>query len=552
MINLMETQKERILVVESDPQVSELIAQQTLRPMGYQVDVIESASTAIKEIENIAPDLIITNLDLPEISGKDLLVALTSQGINTPIIVITPKGHEHDALQAYRLGAVNFLTYPLREAEVVNVVEDTLSQFRKRNELKVYSHQLDQIKAQMEQYINDLVEIFSIGKLVPSAVNQQSLYEKVISTAAQVTQADIAWMLVFDMYKNKYILRACLNADKNMQTKLNLPYDDSLSSLVAVSGQTVSIHGEVLKRFNLPNMIQAILAVPIKWKNEVVGLLVVVRKSPQPFTTDQQAMLEMIADYTSSLIENSRRFQILEQRLVYLQQSNIYTTIDADLKNDLLHQASLELRNPLKSLMQNLEPLTNQGDRRLSLKQTDALNIIHEEADTLLDIVDSIVRIQHGDNLKVLEEIDLNSLVREVINRYQAIAHVCRISIKLELPVLPADVTVFASQITKVIEGLISNALKYSPSKSQIIIQVEKKDDCTLLSIKNQGEGINDDLLERIFDIKSNLIGEEARRFGGIGISLPMIKEIIAAHKGEIWVESSYGKGFNIYFSLPH
>src|SRR4030042_2502019 len=101
----MDTQKEHIVLVESDPQVSEMIAQQTLRPLGYQVDVFDSASFVIKDIYKISPDIIITNLLLPGISGKDLMVALFSQGIEIPIIVITPKGHEVDALQAFRLGA---------------------------------------------------------------------------------------------------------------------------------------------------------------------------------------------------------------------------------------------------------------------------------------------------------------------------------------------------------------------------------------------------------------------------------------------------------------
>lgn len=552
MIKHMETQKERILLVESDPKMREMIADQTLRPLGYHVDVIESASSVIKDIEKIAPDIIITNLYLPEISGKDLLVALTSQGINIPIIVVTPKGHESDALQAFRLGAVDFLTYPIREAEVVKVVEDTLSQLRKRNELENYSRQLDQTKEELERRVRDFTEIFSISKHTASSSSQQLLYEKITNAALRVAQADSAWMLVFDVKRDKFILRVCLNADEAMQSNLDLPYDDSLSSLVAVSGQVASIHGDALKNFKLSSLVDSALAVPIKWKEEVAGMLVVARKTPQPFNNDQQSMLEMIAEYTSILLENSLRFQMLEQRLGYLQQTGIYATIDSDLKNDLLRQASMELRTPLKSLMENLDLLSIQGDRRLSLKQTDALNAIMEEADILMDIADSMARILQGHTSRILEDIDLNEVVRDVVNRSQAIAQVGRIMIKLELPSQPVIVAVFVSQITKVIEGLISNALKYSPQKAQITIRVERKEECTLLTVIDQGEGINENLAERLFDKKSSLFGDIGKRFGGIGISLPMIKEIISAHRGEIWVESGYGKGFNIILSLPH
>ena len=551
MINPVETQKERILLVESDPQINELIAQQTLRPLGYQVEIVESASSAINDIDKIAPDLIIADLCLPEVSGKDLLVALTSQGIDVPVIVITPRGRESDALQAFRLGAVDFLTHPIREFEVVNVVEATLYQRRKRDELHSYSRQLDQNKEELEKRIRDLTEIFSIGKLTPSIANQQLLYERIIHVALLITQADAAWMLTLDIKRKKYILQACLNADEAIQSKLNLPYEDGLSSLVAVSGQFISLHGDALRPFELSELVEAALIVPIKQKEEVSGMLVVVRKTPQPFSKDQHAMLEMVAEYSSILLENSRHYQKLEVRLSYLQQSGIYATIDSDLKNDLLRQAGMELRNPIKSLMDNLDVLSNQAERRFNLKQSDAIIAIEEEADILMDIADSMVRIQQGDTSKSLEDIDLNQVVREVVNRSQAIAQVSGIAIRLEIPPQPSIVTVFASQITKVIEGLVSNALKYNSPKAQIMIRIEKKDDCTMLMIKDQGNGVDESLIERLFDKKSGLLGEEARRFGGIGISLPMMKEIIAAHGGEIWVESGYGKGFTVFFTLP-
>jgi K+-sensing histidine kinase KdpD/AmiR/NasT family two-component response regulator len=552
MINSMENLKEHILLIVSDPEVSMLIAQQTLQPLGYPVDVIESGYTAVKEIVQISPDLIITDLALSGMSAKDLLVVLTSQGIDLPIIVITPKGREIDALQAFRLGAMNFLTYPLREAEVVNVVEDTLEQFRKRKALEYEKHKLDQNKQRLEQQVGGLIEVFSIAKLVPSVANQQALYDKVIHTAVKVTKAELGWITVLDFQKDKYILRACLTENESLQPRLNQPYEDSLSALVKVSHQVVSVHGAAAKSFDVIAPVESLLAMPIKWKDEVVGMLVVARKTDNAFTSEQQTLLEMVVDYTSALIENARRYQILEQRLFMLQQSIIYTSLDANLKNDLLHQASLELRNPLKRLLENLQVLVDQPERRMGHKQAVALSVIQEEADILVDIADALVKIQQRETSRMAVETDLNVMVNEVVNRFTSIAHVCRISLRVELPAVPSMVTVFPTQITRVIEGMVSNALKYSPPKSQITIQVEKKSDHTLVVVKNQGSGIEPSQVERMFDKKSSLFGEEARRFGGIGISLPVIKEIITAHKGEVWIDSGHGKGFTICCSLPN
>jgi K+-sensing histidine kinase KdpD len=548
----MESMKEHIILIESDPQISDLIAQQTLKPLGYHVDVIESTSSIIRDIYKISPDIIITNLQLPGMSGKDLLVALNSQRIDIPVIVITPKGHESDALQAFRLGAVNFLTYPIREAEVVNVVEDTLNQLRKRKELDNFSDQLLQSNEEAQQSAHDYLEILSIGKNLFSSENKESIYQKLITVAAAKAEADESWLLVFDQGKGTYIVQACSNADSELQSMLNLPYENSLSSLVATSGQIISIDGDALKRFNLAGNPESIIVGPIMHEQEVIAMIAVQRKFKQPFTNHQKAMLEVIAEYGAILMENSTHIQKLEKHLIHLQQTGIYHRIDADLKNDLVCQIGKEFRIYLNNLSENLDHLLNQGSLRRSQKQTDELKSIQLDADVLLEIVDSLINTQQAENKKNLEKTDLNDLVRTVVNRYKRIAQANQISIKSELPSQPTIVTIYASQIMRVIEGLISNAVKYSPPKSGIAIRVEDKSDSVLLMVKNQGDGISENLSRSLFNKKPVVFKAESQRFGGIGISLPMMKEIISAHQGRIWIESGYDKGFTIFFSLPH
>src|SRR4030042_150250 len=547
---MMESQKEHILLVESDPQISDAIAQQILPPLGYQVDVIESASLVFKDIYTISPDLIITNLHLPEISGKDLMIALTAQGIDIPVIVITPKGHESDALQAFRLGATNFLTYPIREAEVVSVVEDTITRIRKRNELDNYSHQLDHVNSEIEQVIHDYAEIFSIGKLVPSSASQQSLYDKLIYAAVQITRADSAWLLILELTSGKFILRACSDNEGHLQSMLHLPYEKSLSALVAASSQAVSIHGDSVKRFNL-DKVESILVVPIKHEQKVIGMIAVERKIPQPFNSNQKNLLEMIADYATILIDNFSRFQNLEQKLIHLQQMCIYSTIDSDLINDLLFQIGVELQTRLNHLVENIESLSNLVGRKLNRKQTETVNAIQEDANILINIANSTVNFKKSEKNRKLEKTDLNKIVRDVVTHYQTIAQVDRIIIQLELPPQPTFVAVYASQIIKVIEGLLSNALKHSPPKAQITIRLEKKDSCAIMTVTDQGEGINDKLVESIFEERTSRDRGHVKRFGGIGISLPMMKEIISAHRGKISIDSGNGKGFIVYISLP-
>ena len=100
LIYMVNAPSEKILIVESDPGISDLIARQVLKPFGYQVSLASDGSSAIRQAIQIQPDLVITNLNLPGLSGNDILVALASQGMAIPMIVMAEKGQESKIIQA--------------------------------------------------------------------------------------------------------------------------------------------------------------------------------------------------------------------------------------------------------------------------------------------------------------------------------------------------------------------------------------------------------------------------------------------------------------------
>ena len=162
----MAVSQERILLVESDPEVSDLITRQVLKPLGYQVRVVGDATMAIREAIEISPDVVIVNMNLPGLSGKDLLVALSSQEFERPVIVIAEEGMEGDVIQAFRLGASDYLSWPVREAEVVSAVERALGQVRAEHERERLSQQLEKTNSELQRRVRELTTIFGIGKVL--------------------------------------------------------------------------------------------------------------------------------------------------------------------------------------------------------------------------------------------------------------------------------------------------------------------------------------------------------------------------------------------------
>lgn len=386
----MKSSRERVLLVESDPEISDLVARQTLQAMGYQVQVTRAASLAIQEATRFAPDIIITNMSLPDLSAKDLLVALNSQGVFAPVIVIAHKGMEGDLVQAFRLGATDYLLWPMREAEVVSAVERVLKQVRARRERETLARQLKQTNDELQQRVRELTTIFAIGKAVTSITHQRELFEKIVEGAVYVTEADCGWLLLREERSKIFRLAAQRNLPKTIASKVNQPWDDGISSLVALSGETLSISGEPLNRFKVSQLGQSALVVPVKMKKEVMGLLVVVRKAPNPFSPSNRTLLEAVADYASISLVNARLFRVLEERARSLQQAAEAAQANERKKAEMIANLQKELVKPLDDVTKTLDHMLVGETMRLNAAQKSVLRSAVKNLQTISNLAESL------------------------------------------------------------------------------------------------------------------------------------------------------------------
>ena len=319
MIGSMSSQRERVLLVENNREISELISRQALQPLGYRVETVTSVPLAIQEAARYFPDLIIANLKLPELSGKDLLVALSSQGLDIPVIVLSEEETGSDIIQAFRLGAADFLLWPVRETEVLSAVERVLRQVRARREREALSRQLNQTNQELQRRVRELTTLSAIGKAMTSNTDPNSLFERIVEGAVTMAEADSGWLLLRHEPGKAFLLGAQRNLPEVIAARINQPWDDGISSLVAVSGEPLSIHGDPIKRFKISRLGLSVLVMPVKAKSTVIGLLTMLRRAAVPFSPNCQALLEAVTDYASISIVNARLFKALEERALSLQ-----------------------------------------------------------------------------------------------------------------------------------------------------------------------------------------------------------------------------------------
>jgi len=246
-------------------------------------------------------------------------VVVGSLNKEVPMLVTASEGMEADAVQAFRLGARDYLVKPLREAEVVTAVERALSDVRLRNERHQLAEQLAESNRELERRVRELTTLYGIGKAVTSTTHQGQLFSKLVESSLYVTEAGMGWVLVKEDRSDQLVLRAQRNLPPALAAKLHQPWDDGVSSLVMLSGEALNVYGEGLAQFKLSRLGKAALVVPIKVRDQAIGVICVARQEHRPFSERNQAMLEAVADYASISLVNARLFVALETRAQRLQ-----------------------------------------------------------------------------------------------------------------------------------------------------------------------------------------------------------------------------------------
>ena len=300
----MNPNREQILLVESDPKINDLIADQILRPLGYEVKAVNSFDAALREIEISPPDLMIAGLDLEGLSGKDLLLALSSEGINIPAILLSQSGFDDDILQTLRLGARDCLRPPFREAEVVAAVERLLAQAREDRERDQAVQHLIDANAKLKERVRCLLEILSIGRSLVSTRHPSALFEKIVDGAISLSAAEGGWLMLRKDDSEALWLMAA-RAMPTCLEKRNLVWDDGISAGVIRSGKPAMIQEEMLYSEGVESAVESALCVPVKTETEILGTLSVFRSSSQPFTQKEEDLLEAVADFAAVALLNA-------------------------------------------------------------------------------------------------------------------------------------------------------------------------------------------------------------------------------------------------------
>lgn len=224
------------------------------------------------------------------------------------------------------------------------------------------------------------------------------------------------------------------------------------------------------------------------------------------------------------------------------------------LKSEFISTAAHELRTPLTSILgftEILRDLAAAGNFDPD-QEREFLDIIYEKAETLAHLVDELLdlgRIESGRVIQLnLQPCDLGELLSRCAEQHAGTDS--NHSYLLDLPQSPLPLLADPRKVIQVIDNLLGNAAKYSPTGSSIHIKAYRVQDCCSVEISDTGIGMTAEQLAQAFDKFYRADSSNTAR-EGLGLGLTIARNIAQAHDGRLWLESSPHQGTTAFFQLP-
>ena len=221
------------------------------------------------------------------------------------------------------------------------------------------------------------------------------------------------------------------------------------------------------------------------------------------------------------------------------------------MKSEFISTAAHELRTPLTSIRGFSEILLTRDKLKLSDKKK-YLTYIQDQSEVLSKIISDLLdisRIESGKSFILHKDSCLlGDAIKKVTKQY--IDQLPKNSIRLHLPKKKIELFLDKEKMGQVLENLLSNAVKYSPDNVDIDITAKIKDEHLHVIMEDKGIGMTHDQLDKIYD-KFYRADVSNTSITGTGLGLSIAKAIIEAHEGKIWIESKFGKGTKVSFSIP-
>lgn len=488
----MDNNYPKILIVE-DEKGLRLGTQKLLVRKGYSVVTAENGTEGIQTSLESNFDLVLIDLKMPDIDGLEVLKTIKTYKPTTVCFIITAYASYETAIEATRLGAFNYILKPFTPEELLHQIEKGYKQRKLLLEAEELRNERERnllAIAHEKSRLNTIIESISSGVLL---INKEG---KVV-----------------------YFNRACLN-------KLQFEKIEIADYILNRLPNKIS---ELVKELFLKNSIEKSYTTEVEILPEGT-LIIEATCSPVPYPDGTLAGVVIVLKNITGL----KKIENLKSQFVSMVAHELKTPMAAVLGYlDILIDPSLQI--PTEKRIEYLS--------RSALRLKGSLELVND----LLDIS----RMETNVKLREIEDIDIREIVSQAIEiselEIKKKELVLKTNIQKDLPILKMDKT----EITKIINNLISNAVKYNKENGKITINSFTKNNLVVIEIEDTGIGLREKDRERLFDQFFRVKNKYTRSISGTGLGLSIVKRLVEANHGNILVESEYDKGSKFVINFP-
>ncbi|RMF27884.1 MAG: GAF domain-containing protein [Chloroflexi bacterium] len=299
--------------------------------------------------------------------------------------------------------------------------------------------------------------------------------------------------------------------------------------------------------------LHAVLILPLLCQEEAIGAVSLwMRRIIRRFPDGELDWAMAVADQAALALQNARLYAESQQQAREMAAALERQQELDRLQRQFIQNVSHELRTPL-ALVQGYVELLHAGDLGpLDPTQHQTLSIVADKVKVLARLVESITALQEIESGPLtLRPLSLVEVAQTALKGVQQTARRAGVELVLEvadeLPPVRGD----RARLGLVFHHLLENAIKFSPDGGQVRVRLSADSQVARIEVSDQGVGISPDQQERIFDRFYQVDGSATRRFGGAGLGLAVVKEIVLAHGGRVGVESQTGRGSTFTVELP-
>ncbi|AKV03288.1 Two-component hybrid sensor and regulator [Labilithrix luteola] len=279
------------------------------------------------------------------------------------------------------------------------------------------------------------------------------------------------------------------------------------------------------------------LALPLLLHGELIGVMACIgRPGSRPYDERDVRLALRVADLAALAADNARLHQAT--RLAVLARDEIVGIVAHDLRSPLstILLASRLLRRP------GTEP-ERRSSRNVELIERSAARM-NRLIEDLLDVV----RVDSKSLTVKREKLATNELLREILDGHRTAATAAKLDLVLECATNLPPVCADRDRVLQIFDNLIANAMKFTRPGGRIVLGASPRESEVVFSVADTGMGITAESLPHVFDRFWQARREDRR---GVGLGLPIVRGIVEAHGGRIWVESQAGTGTRFAFTLP-